>query len=46
VAIPQEVIEPRYKLKSYFDEKVGCDIYNLLQNSKFMLKNGRNLLNY
>ena len=27
--VPQ--IEARYKLKSYFDKKVGCDIYSLLQ---------------
>jgi len=32
VEIPREVIEPRYKLKAYFDAKVGCDIYGLLQN--------------
>lgn len=33
VELPQEVIEPRYKLKSYFDIKAGCEIYSLLQNS-------------
>ena len=30
--IPKEMIEPRYKLKSYFDTKVGCDVYILLKN--------------
>lgn len=32
IEIPKEMIEPRYKLKSYFDTKVGCDIYGLLLN--------------
>ena len=32
IEIPQEMIEPRYKLKSYFDTKVGCDVYDLLLN--------------
>lgn len=30
--IPREMIEPRYKLKSYFDNKIGCDTYGLLLN--------------
>ena len=30
--MPQEVVEARYKLKSYFDNKIGCDIYSLLLN--------------
>lgn len=29
VEITQEVIQPRYELKTYFDKKVGCNIYNL-----------------
>ena len=32
IEIPQEMIEPRYKLKAYFDNKVGCDVYGLFQN--------------
>ena len=32
IEIPKEMIEPRYKLKSYFDTKVGCDVYGLFQN--------------
>lgn len=32
IEIPKEMIEPRYKLKSYFDTKVGCDVYTLLKN--------------
>ena len=32
IEIPQEMIEPRYKLKAYFDTKVGCDVYILLKN--------------
>lgn len=30
IEIPKEMIEPRYKLKTYFDTKAGCDIYSLL----------------
>lgn len=29
ITIPQEMMLPRYKLKAYFDEKVGVDIYTL-----------------
>ena len=32
IEIPREMIEPRYKLKAYFDTKVGCDVYDLLLN--------------
>lgn len=31
IEITPEEIEPRYKLKAYFDAKVGCDIYDLLK---------------
>ncbi|MBE6445204.1 MAG: HD domain-containing protein [Alphaproteobacteria bacterium] len=30
--VPQETVDKIYRLKAYFDAKIGCDIYTLLQN--------------
>lgn len=29
IIIPKEKLQPRYELKAYFDNKVGCNIYSL-----------------
>lgn len=35
ISIPKEMIEPRYKLKAYFDDKIGGNVYDLFKAKDF-----------
>ncbi len=38
ISIDKEWLEMRYKLKAYFDKKVGCNIYNLFTKAAVLVK--------